>query len=105
MSKHTPTPGPWKFRTCYTKGEPVEYAVESQHPEHSGPIATVHITVDNDDEDYANARLIAAAPCLLAACKLLHRDLGRISPKVFDEEISEEAKSALKRALAKAGAE
>ena len=67
MSKHTP--GTWKFRTCYTKGEPVEYAVESTHPEHSGLIATVHITVDNDDEDYTNAKLIAAAPDLLAALK------------------------------------
>lgn len=61
------TPGPWEQRTCYDNGEPVEYAVEGKHPEHEGPIATVHITVDNDAEDYQNALLIAAAPDLAEA--------------------------------------
>jgi hypothetical protein len=58
------TPGPWTMRTCYTNGEPVEYAIEQ-----NGPVATVHCTVENDAEDHANARLIAAAPAMLEALR------------------------------------
>lgn len=37
------------------------------------------------------------------ACRLLYADLGKISPKVFDEEISEESKVALERVIAMLG--
>jgi hypothetical protein len=60
MSKHTP--GPWVFDNlgCISA-------------ETRDPVATVDAPVDFDDlkEIHANARLIAAAPDLLAACKAI----------------------------------
>jgi len=69
MSKHTP--GPWKTRRGYIDEEQVEvYPLNSKvkRPALPSEIATVS---DAYPEMRANARLIAAAPDLLEACKAM----------------------------------
>jgi len=58
MSKHTP--GPWEV-DGYRVGHPVG--------KHGFDLVARILQTDNATEDAANARLIAAAPDLLAACK------------------------------------
>ncbi len=58
-----PTPGPWRH-------EPYEGSHESAIIGNLYQIATVQY----DDFEHANARLIAAAPELLAACKAIWSD-------------------------------
>jgi len=67
MSKHTP--GPWVIVEDYGR-----FAVESKH--HS-----VCDVSDHDTRHEANARLIAAAPELLMACKVL---LGCLKKTLID---------------------
>jgi hypothetical protein len=62
MSKHTPGPwhvdaGDYKYHIYYSREQSDHYFVE--------------VDGDDDDEAKANARLIAAAPDLLAALKAL----------------------------------
>jgi len=55
-------PGPWKYHMTYTAGEPQGFAVSA------GALNLCQLmTGDNDAEEEADARLIAAAPDLLAA--------------------------------------
>lgn len=56
--KHTP--GPWEVEVCLTG-----YAINSA----SKKLERLCITRATPNEDYANARLISAAPELLEACK------------------------------------
>ena len=63
MSKHTE--GPWSIRTFYREGmDRAEYYIEAAD---RYPIATID-TIDGQ-EARKDARLIAAAPDLLDACK------------------------------------
>lgn len=61
-AKHTP--GPWATKPTASLGP--QYAV---YPEESG--RDVALVYDHDEHTEANARLIAAAPGLLEACKRL----------------------------------
>jgi len=60
-TKATHTPGPWRF------DEAEERVVNSDH----GAIADLYARGNGDSEMLPNARLIAAAPDLLAACRLM----------------------------------
>ena len=61
------TPGPWRYRRTYSNGEEVGCAVMPMGYD---------LSTSNLDENEANARLIAAAPELLAACQSLMRAEG-----------------------------
>lgn len=64
--KHTP--GPWfVFGNGHCVGGPCERPGEA---EQTGGIAMCGMRLRSPEEAAANARLIAAAPALLAACKL-----------------------------------
>ena len=67
--KYTYTPGPW-----YTR----HGQISSETSEHGCTIANCNATAKgiSDKEVEANARLIAAAPTLLAACKIALAHLG-----------------------------
>lgn len=80
MTKHTE--GPWIAQAESTKGQIVEYSIEGR----TGLIATVHVTVDNDDQDAANASLIASAPDMLAALQDAEIWMQRITDEVLDGE-------------------
>lgn len=102
MSKQTPTPGPWYSDK---KGQ-----IWRRHPsllyENGGDVAgdkclaTVHQGwYGEGDTGYpveANARLIAAAPALLAALKDLERTAGQAS--MFDDPVRVAARAAIARA-------
>ncbi len=59
------TPGPWTYRQAYDNGEPTAFEVDAGR----GNVATVATGAGDVDREEANARLIAAAPDLLAALK------------------------------------
>ena len=61
MSQHTK--GPWLFSEATCKNGPL-LAIETCVG--AGDVAGIH---GGSEEDYANARLIAAAPDLLSACR------------------------------------
>lgn len=71
------TPGPWEARSRgLSDNTLVIAAVHSDPPIGRREIAVLRPSEDrrygpSDDEDQANARLMAAAPALLAACKLV----------------------------------
>jgi hypothetical protein len=76
MAEHTP--GPWQATRCNWKGEPVEhefYIHGNEHKSRTGNYATgVAIVCGNATScgvTDANARLIAAAPALLAVCEMI----------------------------------
>ena len=76
--KHaTHTPGPWHYseviqgRDQYYRQIRADFKIAEVHACHSG----VAGTKEGRAEDEANARLIAAAPELLAQCKFLERML------------------------------
>jgi hypothetical protein len=86
------TPGPWEY--------------ESQDPHALGKItsddgtlvAEVHGDWDDDHSTEANARLIAAAPDLLAACKLAVERLEVCSYQGDEDSFVEEIAAAIARA-------
>ena len=59
------TPGPWSARQAYEHGEPVEWVVEA------GREVICGLKYGDPDKEEADARLIAAAPEMLAALKRL----------------------------------
>jgi hypothetical protein len=70
MSKHTP--GPWSYAADSLKDG--RYSIY-----HNGPIAYCGDTTARDGDGEANARLIAAAPEMLAELRRLRKD-PRLSP-------------------------
>lgn len=69
MSKHTP--GPWEaLPPC----GPGNYAIVSEKVNESGNFYVAYIPDDHPTAE-VNARLIAAAPDLLAACEIVEREL------------------------------
>lgn len=89
------TPGPWDFDGCSDTGKPSSgdncryHQIDAPTPEHLA--TSFHYTVADTmnrhhcispEEDSANARLIAAAPELLAACKAQHEALDILMAKV-----------------------
>ena len=71
MSKHTP--GPWTFYASLPSTEPNWHIVTNSS--RMRVLANVHIEPGNAT-DHANARLIAAAPELLAALQELLSEMG-----------------------------
>lgn len=91
MPNPTHTPGPWNAHKGVIPDQPHVWDVTSKHgwggncnatPE-GWFVATIH-EVTNADSAAANARLIAAAPELLAICKRL-LDRGYVSKHCHDE--------------------
>jgi len=75
-------------------------------------LRTEHLCVDCfSEEDFSNARLIAAAPDLLKACKhaikYMVREVSTISPQLLDERDRRyyQAEDMVIRAIAKAEGE
>lgn len=66
--KHTHTPGPWRF---YLQGDSTRYIVTKSRVGAAGSSYddVAHVDVKRTEEGEANARLIAAAPELLAALR------------------------------------
>lgn len=86
------TPGPWKWRQSYTKGEPQEIVI------HAGAIDICSMLAGDIEDEEADAALIAAAPDLLAALE------AQIAPRakgwrVTDWEMrDEQARAAIAKA-------
>lgn len=103
MSKHTP--GPWRYkivdsRTCWAE-------VETE-PNASGvhELVAVVVTLSSGDDltaELHNARLIAAAPNLLAACEALLRFAESVRPGGGVLAGEREMFEASRAAIAKAG--
>ena len=74
----TPTPGPWKITGKTGDGKRI--FVESDMERDSWECLQCEVDSDDCDSDMAmaNARLIAAATDLLAACKAALQELGTI---------------------------
>ena len=72
----THTPGPWQSHDC-TEGERTKFSVY-----HNGPLAYVGDTGDGPDNCEANARLIAAAPELLAALETIVDRIAQVHKDV-----------------------
>jgi len=85
MSKHTP--GPWTSREAYDNGEPCGMVI--------GPMG-YDIATSNEDENRANARLIAAAPEMLAALSAIV-EAGRMSSSQRAVYCADIARSAIAR--------
>jgi hypothetical protein len=85
MSKHTP--GPWK---ADDKGKAVFIPLRAHHCEQLG-IQVGFVSWEDDKESLANARLIAAAPEMLAALQDLCDTLGECG-------MTEKARAAIAKA-------
>jgi hypothetical protein len=112
----THTPGPWEIRDCHPKGAVYEISAARPGTGQRMDCATVCRyelcdIADSEALHLANARLIAAAPDLLAACKAVLLDLEIIetyptcdrpaycSPQAFeDKRIVKQLRSAIARA-------
>ncbi len=94
--KATHTPGPWKITGGRFVGEGQMIGAPSGH------ICRVYAP-DNRDES-ANARLIAAAPELLAACKAVigHGYCANTSSVASQDYVSKKAIAKVRAAIAKA---
>lgn len=88
----THTPGPWQFDGQVILDE------DGSHV--ASPIGCD--TVDCDDEAIANARLIAAAPDLLAACEAFLGEIDEIDACGQRHGIGAEIIAAVEAAIAKA---
>ena len=68
------TPGPWKILRAFPRRLPFGIAQDRQDAMDCTPVLTSHaFAKKTTDTAEANARLIAAAPDLLAACKEAER--------------------------------
>ena len=63
------TPGPWNRNIAPAKKYPVIFAGRNTH------VARI-IPTGRDDEDEANANIIAAAPSMLAVLEAIREDIG-----------------------------
>lgn len=100
MSEHTK--GPWKWSTkCDTENRSLTGNEEylDQHGEHI-PIAYLHEGYRSEATKRANARLIAAAPDLLKACKNMIVQFVKYTPQLNHATCWEiiEAKAAIAKA-------
>lgn len=68
------TPGPWRYTP-----DDGSYITDCTQPEWGQRIVAQMHGDPNKSEVAANAHLIAAAPDLLAACRIAHRMLGKTS--------------------------
>jgi len=110
MSKHTP--GPWIVQQLnhsrselwlqigYEKSNgtqwgPVCRVNSPAEPMPDGVVAEIKYMATGNENQWANARLIAAAPHLLAACRMV----------VDDENLTQSANEVLRDAIARATAE
>lgn len=86
VTKNASTPGPW--RLWLSEDDRGAFMLHGDSPEPHGAdmvIAQRHIGTPNGDEGVANARLIAAAPDLLAACKGAVEEFGEWEGPEEDE--------------------
>jgi len=104
MSETTYTPGPWHFDERQA-GTGDTGSVEALTPDGkmvTREICTVLFDDDDPSEDAANARLIAAAPALLAACKAVAEKLDYIQMLWGKERITDGIADAVRSAISKA---
>lgn len=88
----THTPGPWQYSPCEITGR---YSIY-----HNGPVAYCGDTTASPGDGEANARLIAAAPELLAALVALvgEADLGEVDLDDDDRAKLDVARAAIAKA-------
>lgn len=93
------TPGPWEVVPKMThRNEPHAYEIRSDVPhKRFRVIATTPDGFGEACENCGNARLIASAPDLLAACKALATTLGEV---LIDFDIDVDASAVLDKARA-----
>jgi len=97
-SKHTP--GPWQVTDEDVRGNDIYYRIEA---EGFGMVALVDATPVDDDSLRANARLIAAAPDLLDACKIALQAINECDMEVglfnvTEQEITDKLYAAIAQA-------
>ena len=100
--KHaTHTPGPWHAfeQNASNPNSKGLFEIDANHP--SGNRQTIAVTPYKGDgtELHANARLIAAAPELLAQCKLFEKVLKAIGDMGYKDEIDLDSHSWLMRTM------
>ena len=101
MSESKHTPGPWfVFGNGHCVGGPKGF-IDGDPREQTAGVAMCGMRLRTDDEAEANARLIAAAPELLAACEMLIANPGEWSQTAFDRQVGAARKLA-EAAVAKA---
>lgn len=90
------TPGPWMIGSVVTKSD--GFRLFHLDTETEGPLGYFDPLDSPDENDEANARLIAAAPELYSACKsLLHR-FGHLDTTLGKREAISQAQTALAKA-------
>lgn len=104
MAEHTP--GPWKATRSNWLNEPVEhefYIHGNERKSRSGNYATGVAIVCGNKTSHgvtdANAHLIAAAPALLAACRLA---LGRLQNPLLSTSLFDDVKRELRKVILEA---
>lgn len=102
MSDTKHTPGPWKFDD-HLGCRPIKGGKSGSHRQAQYKEVACTVGLHDDDEDRANARLIAAAPELLKALEALvwvadSMDSAPIAASVRLETAYEEAKAAIAKA-------
>lgn len=97
MSKTKHTPAPWHVGTPECRSEDAVFGpVDGVPGVDVGVIAQCGAVARPHAENFANARLIAAAPALLAACKAVAEWFGANSPE--DEEVLKQVCAAIDQA-------
>lgn len=109
MAKHTP--GPWEIETDHDEGENVVLihgAADAPGLISVATVFTVEAFPETDDEDHenmrieyeSNARLIAAAPDLWAACQEVERVLSiRNTDNTWEARLLDIVRAAMDKAL------
>lgn len=106
-TKASHTPGPWDYGTegFYTPEYAKDYDLINQR---NRVIGVVKLYCEND-ERHANARLIAAAPELLEACKFVMKyhnmHLDKADGDELPFQLADAVQAAITKALAKEGGE
>lgn len=94
------TPGPWKVNDVFIENSPNRLVVSKAM---WGGANIADCGLSTDDEGRANARLIASAPDLLAACKaadeyMTDRSETRCKWRQRDQDLFEHLRQAIARA-------